>query len=749
MRRTVLASALILWALPALAGSTINPAQPSQNSSLSSTVLRNNFAAAYNDINNILSGFSGAASPGSPTVFQDWLDTSTTPATWRKRYNSGWGVIGNFNLSTGQFIYGGSISCAAMPALTGDVTSSAGSCATTLATAQPSAHTWAATQTFTLAPVFTDQSGSRTALGLGTLAVVNGGTGVATALAINVGAAGAIVVNGGALGTPASGVATNLTGTAAGLTAGTVLTNANLTGDVTSVGNATTLATAQPGAHTWALGQTFSSAITYGGVTLANSVTGTGSMVLGTSPSIAGLTVTSSFTATGLVTNAALANPATTVNGQTCTLGSTCTVTAAATSITVGGTTITSGTDGRILGVAAGPVLSEFTTSGSGTVVALATSPSFTTPSLGVATGTSLALNGCTLGSNALCATGTANISGAITLGGAITYGGVTLSNAVTGTGSMVLSIAPTITGNVTVQGVTSTGATGTGNFVFATSPSISGLTVTGSFTATGLVANASLANMAATTLKGNATGGSAAPTDITLGSTLSFSGGALVCTTGSSVQLGCLSPDGSTITSTGGVLTAIGGAATDIAVGTTTVSSGTDGRVLTRASGVLAEYSVSGTGNVALTTSPTFTTPALGTPSSAVLTNATGLPIASGVSGLGTGVATALAVNTGSAGAFGRLIATGAKALATSAISSGTCSSAQTDTATGTLTSDIIELTFSADPTSTTGYSASTNGMLSIIPYPTADTVNFKVCNNTGSSITPGAVTLNWKVYR
>lgn len=44
-----------------------------------------------------------------------------------------------------------------------------------------------------------------------------------------------------ALGTPASGVATNLTGTAAGLTAGTVTTNANLTGHVTSVGNAAVL----------------------------------------------------------------------------------------------------------------------------------------------------------------------------------------------------------------------------------------------------------------------------------------------------------------------------------------------------------------------------------------------------------------------------------------------------------------------------------------------------------------------------
>src|SRR5207253_652521 len=50
------------------------------------------------------------------------------------------------------------------------------------------------------------------------------GTGVATALAVNVGSAGALVTFNGALGTPSSGTATNLTGTAAGLTSG--ITNA-------------------------------------------------------------------------------------------------------------------------------------------------------------------------------------------------------------------------------------------------------------------------------------------------------------------------------------------------------------------------------------------------------------------------------------------------------------------------------------------------------------------------------------------
>lgn len=93
--------------------------------------------------------------------------------------------------------------------------------------------------------------------------------------------------------------------------------------------------------------------------------------------------------------------------------------------------------------------------------------------------------------------------------------------------------------------------------------------------------------------------------------------------------------------------------------------------------------------------------------------------------------------------------VASGTSALGTGAITSATCATVVTTAATGTATTDVVWWGFNGDPTAVTGYVPLTAGMLTIIAYPTANNVNFKVCNNTTSSITPGAITLNWRIVR
>lgn len=88
------------------------------------------------------------------------------------------------------------------------------------------------------------------------------------------------------------------------------------------------------------------------------------------------------------------------------------------------------------------------------------TSPVLTTPALGNATGTTLALNGCTIGTNTLCTTGTANISSTLTANAIVTSG---------------FSYSGT-TGNLSIGNALSTSntnvalcANGTGNISFST----------------------------------------------------------------------------------------------------------------------------------------------------------------------------------------------------------------------------------------------------------------------------------------
>ena len=111
--------------------------------------------------------------------------------------------------------------------------------------------------------------------------------------------------NATALGTPAAFVATNITGTASGFTAGNVTTNANLTGGVTSVGNATTVVTNanRTGAVTSSGNATslgsFTSLQLKGALT---DETGSGAAVFATSPTLDSPTYTGTLTgSTGVV----------------------------------------------------------------------------------------------------------------------------------------------------------------------------------------------------------------------------------------------------------------------------------------------------------------------------------------------------------------------------------------------------------------------------------------------------------------
>jgi len=314
------------------------------------------------------------------------------------------------------------------------------------------------------------------------------------------------------------------------------------------------------------------------------------------------------------------------------------------------------------------------------------------------------------------------------------------------------------------------TDETGTGANVFGTAPTISSVNLTTAATLafiTGSTQCLQVNSSGVISGTGSACGSGGGGVSSIAGNTGAFTLNAtsgitnstndIICSQGSSSQFGCVKVDNSTITAASGVISAAPITATpSTQTGTNYAFQSSDrGKViyLSNASAQTPTIAQAGTGgfttgwfvtacniNAGIQTLTPSTSTIGGAASLAIPGGSAGSPRCYNVVSDGTNY---LIVPQGNV----YLISSGTAAMGTSAISAGTCATVVTVSAPGVVTTDVISVGFNGDPTATTGYLPT--AMLTLVPYPTANNINIKACNLTGSSITPAALTVNWRVGR